>query len=242
MQTCCLTHLCFHCCCACYCFSLHSTLRAQLATLDALSNCCALSTLYSTARLGTGPLRTPVQQLATQLAGTLQFAGLRAARPLPGLTVAAPPASILHPSIALSVLGQFFIQEGTTAWIKALARHCDASQSLVTVVGVAQSSASSSLKKGLFAGLQPEYQPTVTKSVVFIMALVQSVAVVLTNYKGVPYMTPLAEVGTQLAGGVIAELCIVLQSNAEHQLVAHARSTVVQRRVICSSSERLHSH
>jgi hypothetical protein len=143
--------------------------------------------------------------MVSHLAGTLQFAGLRAARPLPGLTVATPPASILHPSIALSVLGQFFIQEGATAWIKTLARHLDATNQLVTVVGAAQSGSScSSVKRGLFAGLQSEFQPTVTKSVVFIMALVQSVAVVLTNYKGAPYMTPLAEVGTQCTSDLMA--------------------------------------
>jgi hypothetical protein len=148
----------------------------------------------------------------TRLASTLQYSGLRAARPLSGLTVAAPPSSILHPSIALSVLGQFCIQEGTAAWVKRLARQLELAELAAAAAAAAAAPAAAvgsavhsvvavaSKRGGLFSALQPVvFQPTVTKSVVFIMTLVQSVAVVLTNYKGAPYMTPLAEVRTYTA-------------------------------------------
>ena len=110
---------------------------------------------------------------AIGLLGSVSFMSVSRSRPLDKLSPVRPLSSIFHPSLFLSLLGQFSIH-------------------LCTML-LATRAAKAHLPEGYQADLDGEFKPGILNSVVFLVSSVQQVTVFVVNLQGRPFMTGLTE-------------------------------------------------
>lgn len=137
----------------------------QILALNCLISSYSLSVLYLD-----GIKYGDRQMTASGILMTIAFLALSRASPLEKLASVRPPKSIFHPSLFLSLLGQFALHLGAMA----LARHL-----VIEKVGVYEK--------------PKEFEPNLLNTVVFLVSTVQNVAVFAVNYKGKPFMQGMAE-------------------------------------------------
>ncbi len=114
-----------------------------------------------------------VQMTAMGMLMTISFTTVSRSKPLEQLSSVKPLTSIFHPSVFLSLLGQFVVH--------------------FFVMMLAVRGAKEHLPPDYEADLDGEFKPGILNSVVFLVSNVQQVTVFVVNLQGRPFMTGLTE-------------------------------------------------
>lgn len=110
---------------------------------------------------------------AMGMLGSVSYMSVSRAKPLDKLSSVKPLTSIFHPSLFISLLGQFAVHLGTMMW--------------------ATNTAKQYLEDDYKVDLDGEFKPGILNSVVFLVSNVQQVTVFVVNLQGRPFMTGLTE-------------------------------------------------
>ncbi len=113
------------------------------------------------------------QMTAMGMLGTISYMSVSRAKPLEKLSSVKPLTSIFHPSLFISLLGQFGVHLVTMMW--------------------ATTTAKSYIEDDYKVDLDGEFKPGILNSVVFLVSNVQQVTVFVVNLQGRPFMTGLTE-------------------------------------------------
>ena len=105
--------------------------------------------------------------------GSISYMSVSRAKPLEKLSSVKPLTSIFHPSLFISLLGQFAVHLVTMIW--------------------ATNTAKQFLEDDYKVDLDGEFKPGILNSVVFLVSNVQQVTVFVVNLQGRPFMTGLTE-------------------------------------------------
>lgn len=140
----------------------------QILALNCLISAYSLSVLYLD-----GVKYGDTQMTAMGILGSISFMSVSRSKPLDKLSAVRPLSSIFHPSLFLSLLGQF-------------------SMHLSTMI-LATREAKKHLPDGYQAELEGVFKPGILNSVVFLVSSVQQVTVFVVNLQGKPFMTGLTE-------------------------------------------------
>mmetsp|Transcript_26285 Transcript_26285/g.30249 ORF Transcript_26285/g.30249 Transcript_26285/m.30249 type:complete len:1611 (-) Transcript_26285:174-5006(-) len=140
----------------------------QILALNCLISAYSLSVLYLD-----GVKYGDTQMTAMGMLGSVSFMSVSRSKPLNKLSSVRPLTSIFHPSLFISLLGQFTVH-------------------LVTMM-VAVKAAKDHLPEGYEADLDGRFQPGILNSVVFLVTNVQQVTVFVVNLQGRPFMNGLTE-------------------------------------------------
>ena len=114
-----------------------------------------------------------VQMTAMGMLMTVSFTTVSRSKPLDQLSSVKPLTSIFHPSIFISLLGQFAVH--------------------FAIMMLAVKGAKEHLPPDYDADLDGEFKPGILNSVVFLVSNVQQVTVFVVNLQGRPFMTGLTE-------------------------------------------------
>lgn len=150
------------------CTLVSSIQMYQILALQCLISSYSLSVLYLD-----GVKYGDTQMTAMGMLGSVSFMSVSRSKPLQRLSSVKPLTSIFHPSLFISLLGQFAIH-------------------LVTMV-TAVHFAKQQLPPDYEADLDGEFQPGILNTVVFLVSNVQQVTVFVVNLQGRPFMTGLTE-------------------------------------------------
>uniref|UniRef100_A0A7S2RLD3 Cation-transporting P-type ATPase N-terminal domain-containing protein n=1 Tax=Eucampia antarctica TaxID=49252 RepID=A0A7S2RLD3_9STRA len=140
----------------------------QILALNCLISAYSLSVLYLD-----GVKYGDVQMTSMGILMSISFMSVSRSKPLDRLSPVKPLTSIFHPSLFISLLGQFSIH-------------------LVTMY-IAVRSAKQHLPPDYEADLDGVFKPGILNSVVFLVSNVQQVTVFVVNLQGRPFMTGLTE-------------------------------------------------
>lgn len=148
----------------------HSNLLSQyqILALNCLISAYSLSVLYLD-----GVKYGDKQMTAMGMLMSISFMSVSRSKPLDKLSSVKPLTSIFHPSLFISLLGQFSVH-------------------LVTMM-LAVRSAKDHLPPDYRVDLDGEFKPGIVNSVVFLCSNVQSVTVFVVNLQGRPFMNGLTE-------------------------------------------------
>jgi cation-transporting ATPase 13A1 len=113
------------------------------------------------------------QMTAMGMLGTVSYMSVSRAKPLERLSNVKPLTSIFHPSLFISLLGQFSVHLATMMWATRRAKMY--------------------LEDEYKVDLDGEFKPGILNSVVFLVSNVQQVTVFVVNLQGRPFMTGLTE-------------------------------------------------
>jgi len=140
----------------------------QILALNCLISAYSLSVLYLD-----GVKYGDTQMTAMGILGSISYMSMSRAKPLDKLSSVKPLTSIFHPSLFISLLGQFTVHLVTMMW--------------------AVYSAKEYLEPDWKVDLDGEFKPGILNSVVFLISNVQQVTVFVVNLQGRPFMTGLTE-------------------------------------------------
>jgi len=140
----------------------------QILALNCLISAYSLSVLYLD-----GVKYGDTQMTAMGILGSISYMSMSRAKPLDKLSSVKPLTSIFHPSLFISLLGQFTVHLITMMW--------------------AVYSAKKYLEPDWKVDLDGEFKPGILNSVVFLISNVQQVTVFVVNLQGRPFMTGLTE-------------------------------------------------
>eukprot|EP00804_Cyclotella_cryptica_P030113 CCRYP_009538-RA/>CCRYP_009538-RA protein AED:0.03 eAED:0.03 QI:136/1/1/1/1/1/6/155/1657 len=140
----------------------------QILALNCLISAYSLSVLYLD-----GVKYGDTQMTAMGMLGSISFMSVSRAKPLDKLSSVKPLTSIFHPSLFLSLLGQFGVHLVTMMWAVYRAKQY--------------------LDPDHKVDLDGEFKPGILNSVVFLVSNVQQVTVFVVNLQGRPFMTGLTE-------------------------------------------------
>ena len=140
----------------------------QILALNCLISAYSLSVLYLD-----GVKYGDTQMTAMGILGSISYMSMSRAKPLDKLSSVKPLTSIFHPSLFISLLGQFTVHLITMMW--------------------AVYSAKEYLEPDWKVDLDGEFKPGILNSVVFLISNVQQVTVFVVNLQGRPFMTGLTE-------------------------------------------------
>jgi cation-transporting ATPase 13A1 len=114
-----------------------------------------------------------VQMTAMGMLGSVSYMSVSRAKPLDKLSSVKPLTSIFHPSLFVSLLGQFGVHLATMMWaVRTAKQHLEDDHKV---------------------DLDGEFKPGILNSVVFLVSNVQQVTVFVVNLQGRPFMTGLTE-------------------------------------------------
>jgi cation-transporting ATPase 13A1 len=113
------------------------------------------------------------QMTAMGMLGTVSYMSVSRAKPLEKLSSVKPLTSIFHPSLFISLLGQFGVHLVTMMW--------------------ATNTAKKYMEDDYKVDLDGEFKPGILNSVVFLVSNVQQVTVFVVNLQGRPFMMGLTE-------------------------------------------------
>jgi cation-transporting ATPase 13A1 len=113
------------------------------------------------------------QMTAMGMLGSISYMSVSRAKPLDKLSSVKPLTSIFHPSLFISLLGQFGVHLLTMMW--------------------ATRGAKKYMDDDYKVDLDGEFKPGILNSVVFLVSNVQQVTVFVVNLQGRPFMTGLTE-------------------------------------------------
>mmetsp|Transcript_11549 Transcript_11549/g.25318 ORF Transcript_11549/g.25318 Transcript_11549/m.25318 type:complete len:1715 (-) Transcript_11549:74-5218(-) len=140
----------------------------QILALNCLISAYSLSVLYLD-----GVKYGDTQMTAMGMLGSISYMSVSRAKPLEKLSSVKPLTSIFHPSLFISLLGQFSVHLVTMMW--------------------ATNTAKQYLENDHKVDLDGEFKPGILNSVVFLVSNVQQVTVFVVNLQGRPFMTGLTE-------------------------------------------------
>jgi len=140
----------------------------QILALNCLISAYSLSVLYLD-----GVKYGDTQMTAMGMLGSISYMSVSRAKPLDKLSSVKPLTSIFHPSLFISLLGQFGVHLATMMW--------------------ATHSAKQYLEDDHKVDLDGTFKPGILNSVVFLVSNVQQVTVFVVNLQGRPFMTGLTE-------------------------------------------------
>jgi manganese-transporting P-type ATPase len=143
-------------------------IQYQILALQSLISSYSLSVLYLS-----GVKYGDAQMTALGILGSVSFMSVSRSKPLDRLSSVRPLTSIFHPSLFLSLLGQFAIH--------------------LTTMIVAVSKAKEHLPPGFQVELDGTFKPGMLNTVVFLVSSVQQVTVFVVNLQGRPFMTGITE-------------------------------------------------
>lgn len=140
----------------------------QILALNCLISAYSLSVLYLD-----GVKYGDTQMTAMGMLGSVSYMSVSRAKPLDKLSSVKPLMSIFHPSLFISLLGQFTVHLITMMW--------------------ATNTAKQYLEDDYKVDLDGTFKPGILNSVVFLVSNVQQVTVFVVNLQGRPFMTGLTE-------------------------------------------------
>jgi len=140
----------------------------QILALNCLISSYSLSVLYLD-----GVKYGDVQMTAMGMLGSVSYMSVSRSKPLPNLSPVKPLGSIFHPSMFLSLLGQFAVH--------------------LIVMMMAVKGAKEYMTDDYQVDLDGQFKPGILNSVVFLVNNVQQVTVFVVNLQGRPFMTGLTE-------------------------------------------------
>ncbi len=140
----------------------------QILALNCLISAYSLSVLYLD-----GIKYGDSQMTAMGILGSISYMSMSRAKPLDKLSSVKPLTSIFHPSLFISLLGQFVVHLVTMMWAVHTAKQY--------------------LEPDWKVDLDGEFKPGILNSVVFLISNVQQVTVFVVNLQGRPFMTGLTE-------------------------------------------------
>merc|ERR1712238_468687 len=140
----------------------------QILALNCLISSYSLSVLYLD-----GVKYGDTQMTAMGMLMSVAFMSVSRSKPLQKLSPVKPLNSIFHPSMFISLLGQFFVHLFTMMW--------------------AVRSAKKYLPDDHEVDLDGQFKPSIFNSVVFLVSNVQQTTVFVVNLQGRPFMTGLTE-------------------------------------------------
>jgi len=150
------------------CTLVSSIQMYQILALQSLISSYSLSVLYLD-----GVKYGDTQMTALGLLGSVSFMSVSRSKPLDRLSKVRPLTSIFHPSLFISLLGQFAIH-------------------LATMV-IAVQRAKGHLEPDYEPNLDGTFKPGILNTVVFLVSGVQQVTVFVVNLQGRPFMTGVTE-------------------------------------------------
>lgn len=171
------------------CTLVSSMQMYQIMALQCLISSYSLSVLYLD-----GVKYGDSQLTAMGLLGSVSFMSVSRSKPLDKLSKVRPLSSIFHPSLFLSLLGQFFVHFGTMI--------------------LATQTAKSHLPPDYEIDLDGVFKPGILNTVVFLVSSVQQVTVFVVNLQGRPFMTGLTE-NTPLLWSLIATFILTFMFASE---------------------------
>lgn len=140
----------------------------QILALNCLISAYSLSVLYLD-----GVKYGDTQMTAMGMLGSISYMSVSRAKPLEKLSSVKPLTSIFHPSLFISLLGQFGVHLATMYWATHAAKEY--------------------MDDDFKVDLDGEFKPGLLNSVVFLVSNVQQVTVFVVNLQGRPFMTGLTE-------------------------------------------------
>eukprot|EP00581_Thalassiosira_minuscula_P008067 CAMPEP_0183703840 /NCGR_PEP_ID=MMETSP0737-20130205/1419_1 /TAXON_ID=385413 /ORGANISM="Thalassiosira miniscula, Strain CCMP1093" /LENGTH=1670 /DNA_ID=CAMNT_0025930637 /DNA_START=59 /DNA_END=5071 /DNA_ORIENTATION=- len=140
----------------------------QILALNCLISAYSLSVLYLD-----GVKYGDTQMTAMGMLGSISYMSVSRAKPLEKLSSVKPLTSIFHPSLFISLLGQFGVHLATMMWATHTAKQY--------------------LEDDYKVDLDGQFKPGILNSVVFLVSNVQQVTVFVVNLQGRPFMTGLTE-------------------------------------------------
>jgi len=150
------------------CTLVTSVQQYQILALNCLISSYSLSVLYLD-----GVKYGDTQMTAMGILMSVAFMSVSRSKPLAKLSPVRPLNSIFHPSLFLSLLGQFSVHLAVMYW--------------------AVNSAKEHLPDDYEVNLDGEFKPGLVNTVVFLVSNVQQVTVFVVNLKGRPFMNGLTE-------------------------------------------------
>merc|ERR1712232_446472 len=150
------------------CTLVSSVQMYQILALQSLISSYSLSVLYLD-----GVKYGDTQMTALGLLGSVSFMSASRSKPLDRLSSVRPLTSIFHPSLFISLLGQFAIH-------------------LLTMI-IAVQRAKQHLPEVFKVDLDGTFKPGMLNTVVFLVSSVQQVTVFVVNLQGRPFMTGVTE-------------------------------------------------
>lgn len=134
----------------------------HIYSAGALDNSCHVQVKYG-----------DTQMTAMGMLGSISYMSVSRAKPLEKLSSVKPLTSIFHPSLFVSLLGQFGVHLVTMMWATYTAKQY--------------------LEDDYKADVDGTFKPGILNSVVFLVSNVQQVTVFVVNLQGRPFMTGLTE-------------------------------------------------
>ena len=150
------------------CTLVTSSQMHQILALNCLISAYSLSVLYLD-----GVKYGDTQMTAMGILGSISYMSMNRSKPLNKLSPVRPLTSIFHPSLFLSLLGQFAVHLGTMFIAVRAAKVHQPADFNVDLDGI--------------------FKPGIVNSVVFLVSNVQQVCVFVVNLKGHPFMSGLTE-------------------------------------------------
>merc|ERR1711935_108276 len=150
------------------CTLVSSIQMYQILALQCLISSYSLSVLYLD-----GVKYGDTQMTAMGILGSISFMSVSRSKPLDRLSSVRPLTSIFHPSLFISLLGQFSIHLATMVYAVYLAKE--------------------QLSEDHEVNLDGAFKPGILNTVVFLVSNVQQVTVFVVNLQGSPFMTGLTE-------------------------------------------------
>ena len=150
------------------CTLVTSVQQYQILALNCLISSYSLSVLYLD-----GVKYGDTQMTAMGILMSVAFMSVSRSKPLDKLSAVRPLNSIFHPSLFLSLLGQFTVH--------------------LVVMYLAVGRAKEFLPEDYKVELDGEFKPGIVNSMVFLVSNVQQVTVFVVNLKGRPFMHGLTE-------------------------------------------------
>mmetsp|Transcript_4844 Transcript_4844/g.19377 ORF Transcript_4844/g.19377 Transcript_4844/m.19377 type:complete len:1638 (-) Transcript_4844:108-5021(-) len=140
----------------------------QILALNCLINAYSLSVLYlDGVKLG------DYQMTCIGILMSISYITISRSKPLVKLSPQRPFASIFHPALFMSMVGQFLLHLFSMMWAKNEARKF--------------------LPDEYAPDLEGKFKPNMLNTVVFLVTIIQQVSVFVVNLKGPPFMTGLEE-------------------------------------------------
>ena len=171
------------------CTLVSSIQMYQIMALQCLISSYSLSVLYLD-----GVKYGDSQMTAMGLLGSVSFMSVSRSKPLDRLSKVRPLNSIFHPSLFVSLLGQFVVHFATMI--------------------LAVQTAKSHLPPDYEPDLDGAFKPGILNTVVFLVSSVQQVTVFVVNLQGRPFMTGLTE-NTPLLWSLIATFILTFMFASE---------------------------
>jgi len=169
----------------------HCTLVSTVQQLQILMLHCLISAYSLSALSLEGSRSSEPQLIASGLLLSVASIAFSFARPLERLSPTLPLASIFHPALLLSVLGQLAIHATCMLYSLHMAKaHMSETEINAAIIFERQQEKleAAGTEVDESASTSSKHKPNLLNTVIFLVETAQQVAVMLVNYKGRPWM------------------------------------------------------